>query len=130
MLKKTLSAVGIVTAGFVLVVVVVVWQLRHVSEIVRRAGTEDIPLHRAAINVTEQTRELETAVASAFLSGNQTELSLHSARAQETLDRLRHALADVSGARFQSIHANRLNLPTSTNAPITATNTVGGLLKH
>src|SRR5690349_16015186 len=127
MLRKALSAVGIVTAGFVLVVVVVVWQLRQVSAIVRRAGTEDIPLHRAAILVTEQSRALETDVASAFLAGNEAELSVHRAQAHATLEQLRGALADSNGARFRSIHADPLNLPASTNAPGAATNTVGGL---
>jgi methyl-accepting chemotaxis protein len=129
MLKKTLSAVGIVTAGFVLVVVVVVWQLRQVAAIVRQAGAEDIPLHRAAISVTEHSRALETAVASAFLSGTESETSLRVARARDTLEHLHGALTRLNGARFRSIHENQLNLPASTHVSSAGPNTVGELLR-
>ena len=130
MLKKTLSAVGIVTAGFVLVVVVVVWQMRQVAGIVRHTGREDIPLYRSATAVTEQVRELKSAVAGAFLCARETELSVQSSRARETLVALRTTLKEINGPAFASLHDRGLNVLAGTNSAGATTDTVGRLFKE
>ena len=67
MLTRILSAVGVVVFGFVTVVAVVSWQMSRVSHTVAAAREVDIPLLRAAVNISEQTRVLEKTVSGAFL---------------------------------------------------------------
>lgn len=68
MLKRIMTAVGVVAGGFVLVVALVIWQIRHVVTIVRQQADRSIPLYRDAVSVSESTARLERIVARAFLS--------------------------------------------------------------
>ena len=68
MLKKILSAVGVVVLGFVAVVVVVFWQLRIVAKTIHENGEVDIPLYQVSVSVNERTADLEKAVAGSLAS--------------------------------------------------------------
>ncbi len=109
MLRRILSAVGIVVFGFALVVGVVIWQLRHVTALVERAGQQNIPLYQAAVAVTEQTRALEHTVANAFLAGSSTELDALQAQRQANAAQLATSVDDLGGARFQHVRSERVS---------------------
>ena len=122
MLRKILSAVGIVVFGFALVVGVVIWQLRHVSTLVERAGQQNIPLYQSAVAAAEQTRALEATVANAFLAANSTELEALQAQRQANASQLAATVDELAGARFQQMR--------STLARSGGAETVGALIQQ
>lgn len=100
---RILSAVGIVVAGFVLVVAVVVSQLRHVSSLVDRAGQQNVPLYQTAVAVGEQTRAVETTIANAFLAPTPAELDALRTEHQANASRLAGTVRNLEGAQFAAL---------------------------
>lgn len=124
MLKRILSAVGVVVAGFVVVVAVVYWQLRHVEGTLHQNSRVDVPLYKAAVAVTERTADLEKVVSTSFLSLNHAELDERRRATREGIEQLNAGVKRLNSKEFASVHnaviAAGLSAPTlpgNTNPP-------------
>ncbi len=135
MLKRILSAVGIVVLGLVAVVALVVWQIRSVVTVVRSQGEQSIPLYREAVAVSEGVASLEKIVSVAFLSASSGDLADAKTNALAEVARLGKSIQVLSEARFASLHDARLTAPqTGTNSHAGSTNaapqTIGALIRE
>lgn len=127
MLKRILSAVGIVVLGFVAVVAVVFWQLSRVAHTVRHAREIDIPLFRTAVNVSEQTRALEKTVSGAFLVLPGGDFVAIREAAQQSLAQLQTDVRSLAGPSFATLRSKVFpplvaqvdDAPKSEPAPVT-----------
>ncbi|AOS44692.1 Methyl-accepting chemotaxis protein IV [Lacunisphaera limnophila] len=111
MLKRILSTVGVVILGFVIVVAVVIWQLMSVARTVQAAKDVSIPLFRTAVNVSENTRALEKAVAGAFLVQQVGDLEEIRGLTQQAIGRLQADIQSLTGPQFSSLHEKPLPPP-------------------
>ncbi len=111
MLKRILSVVGVVILGFIAVVAVVAWQLARVADTVNEARDVKIPVFRAAVEVSEETRQLEKTVAGAFLVTQQGEITESRTAAQNSLGRITSVLKTLREARFAELLARELPAP-------------------
>lgn len=100
MLKKILSAVGVVVLGFVAVVVVVFWQLRIVAKTIHENGEVDIPLYQVAVSINERTADLEKAVAGSFQALNQGDLEQSRKETKEFVEKLGVQIQVLNSAKF------------------------------
>lgn len=134
MLKRILSAVGVVVIGFVAVVAVVFWQLRVVARTIQQNGQVDIPLYQAAVSVNEKTVDLEKAVASAFLVNSQADLEETRRAVKACTEALAAQILALNSGRFSSLQQSILAQPAPANSPTNSSNrppdpgTVGALL--
>ncbi len=125
MLKRILSAVGIVVLGFMAVVGVVIWQINGIIAIVHQQGSEDIPLYRQAVAVSGETSELERIVAGAFLSASAADVAQAQAAANPALERLEASIKELSSSKFGNLRNKPLALAHTNSAP--ATNLTAGV---
>ncbi|MBK8000337.1 MAG: hypothetical protein IPK15_16850 [Verrucomicrobia bacterium] len=131
MLKRILSAVGVVVLGFVAVVAVVFWQLRVVSEIIRDNGEVDIPLYQAAVSVNERTVDLEKAVANAFLTSSQAEIDISRKAVKDCVDALTAQVRTLQADQFAVLNSESISTETSHSTPSQKSNdtaTVGAVV--
>ena len=119
MLKRILSVVGVVILGFIAVVAVVAWQLARVADTVNEARDVKIPVFRAAVEVSEETRQLEKTVAGAFLVIQQGEVTESRTAAQHSLGRITSGLKTLRDARFAELLARELPAPPVTAGTVT-----------
>jgi methyl-accepting chemotaxis protein len=124
MLKRIMTAVGVVAGGFVLVVALVIWQIRHVVTIVRQQADRSIPLYRDAVSVSESTARLEQIVARAFLSSQGADITEAQREAKATVATLKEAVGVLSGEQFAAVHAANLTAPETAAAGGEPTNAV------
>jgi methyl-accepting chemotaxis protein len=103
MLRRIFSAVGVLVAGFVAVVCLVVWQLRDVIATVRAEGGEVVPLYRKAVAASEGAARIEKAVAAAFLAGTEAELTLAREQASNSLQQLTLAVKELQEPAFRRL---------------------------
>jgi methyl-accepting chemotaxis protein len=131
MLKRILSAVGVVVAGFITVVAVVFWQLRVVTEIIRDNGEVDIPLYQAAVAVNERTLDLEKAVANAFLTTSQGEIDISRKEVKSRAEALATQVRTLQAKQFAVLQPELISAGSSHAASSSKTNgntTVGSVL--
>lgn len=134
MLKRILSAVGVVVIGFVAVVAVVFWQLRVVARTIQQNGQVDIPLYQAAVSVNERTVDLEKAVASAFLVNSQADLEETRQSVKTCTDALATQILALNSGKFVSLQQSPLapsasaDTPTNSSTQSAKPGTVGALL--
>lgn len=100
MLKKILSAVGVVVLGFVAVVVVVFWQLRIVAKTIHENGEVDIPLYQVSVSVNERTADLEKAVAGSFRALNQGDVEESRKATKAFVEKLGVQIQALNSAKF------------------------------
>lgn len=108
MLKRILSAVGVVVVGFVAVVAVVFWQLRVVSRTIQQNGQVDIPLYQASVSVNERTVDLEKAVGAAFLASSQAELEETRKAVKSCAEALTAQVRALNSERFAKLQGEHL----------------------
>ena len=116
MLKRILSAVGIIVVGFAVVVAVVYIQLRGVQGTLHQTSKVDVPLYRAAVAVTERTSDLEKAVSTSFLSVNQADLDDHRKAVREGVDSLNSSVQRLVTSELGSRESMRVNPGASDDA--------------
>ncbi len=126
MLKRILSAVGIVVLGFIVVVSVVLFQFRQVGNSIQEQSSVTVPFYRAATKVSEVAKQLERLVSGAFLTSSEAELVANRESATAAGKELATTMAELSGDRFEAFKHRSLTAAegASTNAPTLATNTV------
>jgi methyl-accepting chemotaxis protein len=117
MFKRILLAVGIVVAGFVAVVAVVAWQLTRVSATARSNQQLSLPVYRAAIAISDETRRLELGVTAAFLVQQQGDIAAARTAADASLEKIRHMIAVLEGPRFHQVHRAVLPPEPAATAP-------------
>ena len=100
MLKKILSAVGVVVLGFVAVVTVVFWQLRIVAKTIHENSEVDIPLYQVSVSVNERTADLEKAVAGSFRALNQGDVEESRKATKAFVEKLRVQIQALNSAKF------------------------------
>ncbi len=100
MLKKILSAVGVVVLGFVAVVAVVFWQLRLVAKTIHENGEVDIPLYQVSVSVNERTADLEKAVAGSFMALSQGDLEESRKATKAFVEKLGVQIQALNSAKF------------------------------
>lgn len=128
MLKRILSAVGIVILGFVIVVAVVSMQLSQIDDAAQKTNDVNVPIFHAAVNASEDILELEKIVSEAFLTHQIGEMSDIRKSSEKIINKLQKDLQTLNQPEFQIIHS----------APITSkseegkvtTSTVAALLKN
>jgi methyl-accepting chemotaxis protein len=108
MFRRILSAVGVVILGFVTVVGVVSWQLARVADTVAEAREVNVPVFRAAADVSEETGRLEKTVAGAFLVIQQGEITESRTAAQQSLGKINASLQSLRDPRFTGLLAREL----------------------
>jgi methyl-accepting chemotaxis protein len=119
MLKNILSAVGIVIVGFSLVLGMVIWQLRGVSTTIGSVREQQIPLYRAAVSITEETKCLGLSVADTFLATTETDQAIHQKCSKESLASLKESLAKLQDSKLAELHKVAITDSTAANAPAT-----------
>ncbi len=103
MLRKILSAVGVVALGFILVVAFVRFQLGAIQNSVRSAGEVHIPLLQSAVHVTELTGSLRQDVFKAFSAKKLTEVSSLHESSRKKLEAVNGVIKEYSGERFSRL---------------------------
>lgn len=125
MLKRILTAVGILVTGFVAVVAVVMFQFRSVGDAIHDQTKTTLPFYRAASAVSEQAETLERLVTSAFLTASATELEALQAQIGSLKTNLGTSVVILSEPRFSELHTRFVPAATNTavgpetNAPTT-----------
>ena len=105
MLKRILGAVGVLVAGFALVVGLVYVELRAVVETIRAEGEERIPMYREAIRAKSLLDEITSVVQSSFLQSRASDLEATQRQAAELLAQFDRSLAILSSQRFATASA-------------------------
>jgi len=116
MLKRILSAVGVVVVGFVAVVAVVAWQLTRVTHTVRSGRELEIPLLQTAVDISEGIQTLEHTVARAFLVSQSGDLIELKAGAGKALERIRADVNRLNEPHFAAVR-NKVIPPAAGEAP-------------
>lgn len=131
MLKRILSAVGVVVLGFITVVVVVFWQLRIVAKTIQQNGQIDIPLYQAAVSVNERTSELEKAVAGSFLALTQGDLEDTRKTTKACVEKLGSQIQELNSTKFAAFRTDVIvpsAFETNSGSQETSALTVGAVL--
>ncbi len=128
MLKNILSAVGIVIVGFSVVLGMVIWQLRGVSSTIAGVHDQQIPLYREASTVAAETKNLQHAVAEAFLATTEIDQAENKKIARESIATLKQALTALQDPKLAELHkvaigATGANTPTTIGDGISRLNT-------
>jgi len=103
MLRKILSAVGVVALGFLLVVAFVSVELGLIQRSVRQASDVHIPLLQSAVHVTELTGALRQDVFKAFSAKKLDEVKILQDASKVKLEAMKTAIGEYAGDRFKSI---------------------------
>jgi methyl-accepting chemotaxis protein len=111
MLKRILIAVGIFVLGFALVVGIVILQVTRVSETVKSMGEEAIPLVRAAMELSEQTRALEGLMADLNLRSSEKDRDAARDGAESLQDKLRESVTLMKSGRFGALQTELILVP-------------------
>lgn len=111
MLKRIFIAVGIFVIGFALVVSIVISQIRDLSHTVAGMGEEAIPLVRAAVELSDQTRILEGAIDDLFLQTDDEDRNEAKESAENARVKLKTGISTIMGPRFANIHQDILPVP-------------------
>ena len=108
MLRRILSAVGIVALGFVLVVAFVCWNLTRVRASVQSASATRIPAYEAAVAIKELAQSLQNEVGAAFLARLESDIAERSAALARLHKELKGRIAEFSAPRFAALQTETL----------------------
>jgi methyl-accepting chemotaxis protein len=108
MLKKILSAVGIVVIGFCAVMMVVISEFDSVSEVISRQATVTIPFFEESSNLSEKTKMLSATLAGSFLSRSEADLNALTEKAQAYLSEIEEGISKLQGTTYASILASEI----------------------
>ena len=111
MLKRILLAVGILTFGFILVVVLVNKQLGGVSNKVKSLTDVVTPLFRGSADSSDHTSRLMVAVSEASLPVEDNRRADLKVRASESAEALKKDLALLQSPKFKALHGMELAIP-------------------
>jgi len=111
MLKRILLAVGILTFGFILVVVLVNNQLGGVGNKVKSLADIITPLSKGATDSGDHTSRLTMAVSEACLPVEDKRRADLKARALEAAGALKNDLALLQSPKFKVLHGMELVIP-------------------
>jgi hypothetical protein len=105
MLRKILTAVGVVALGFLVVVVFVRIQLGSIQSAVQRASESHIPMLQSAVRVTELTGALRQDVFKSFSSDSLADVRSYQDASREKLEAVRVVINDYGSERFASLRS-------------------------
>jgi hypothetical protein len=108
MLRRILSAVGIVALGFALVVAFVCWNLGRVRASVQAAALTRIPAYESAVQIQELAERLRAEVASTFLSRLEGDLVERGAAIDSLLKSLETEITGFSAPAFATLRSETL----------------------
>ncbi len=126
MLKRILSAVSVVVAGFVVVLGLVIWQMDRIRQSLNQESAGSIPLFQRAIAIDDATSELKLNVASGFMAVNSMEFAIARDKATAVLDRLQKEVDELKDPRFERFASSEVPatpVAADTNSPAAGTNT-------
>jgi methyl-accepting chemotaxis protein len=105
MLRKILTAVGVVALGFLTVVVFVRFQLGAIQGAVQRASDSHIPMLQSAVRVTELTGALRQDVFKSFSSDSLADVRSYQEASREKLEAVRAVINDLGSDHFAALRA-------------------------
>lgn len=108
MLKKILSAVGVLVLGFAVVVGLVYFELRSIVGIIRLEGKQRIPMYREAIQAKSHLDDIDSSVKSAFLQTRADDLAAARARTEDLLSRFDQSIKALGSETFAPLHSSIL----------------------
>lgn len=104
MLRKILSAVGVVAIGFVLVVALVYFELGVIQRSVNQAGSVHIPLLQSTVQVVELTGGLRQDVFKAFSAKQLSDIATLQAASRGKLTAVNVIIKEFAGDNYKSLH--------------------------
>jgi hypothetical protein len=117
MLRRILSAVGIVALGFALVVAFVCWNLGRVRASVQAAALTRIPAYESAGHIRELAERLRAEVASTFLSRLEGDLVERGAAIDSLLKSLETEITGFSAPTFATLRSETLAADSAAGSP-------------
>ena len=105
MLRKILTAVGVVALGFIVVVTFVRLQLGAIESAVRRASELHIPMLQSAVRVEELTGALRQDVFKSFSADALADVRRYQDASREKLEAVRGVINEYSSERFVALRS-------------------------
>ncbi|MBL9167260.1 MAG: hypothetical protein JNN07_05930 [Verrucomicrobiales bacterium] len=126
MLKRILTAVGVLVAGFAVVVGLVYLELRAIVAIIELESSERIPLYREALEIKSQVDEIGHLVAESFLALRVSDVQAAQRELDTQLSKLDSSLSQLNSERFKRFHSEALAPSTSGSSSSAAPPPEGG----
>jgi len=111
MLKRILFAVGVLTLGFIVVVILVNKQLRGVGGKMQALAEVVTPLSKGAGDSSDHTAQMMQAVGEASMPVEDSHRADLKVRALEAADALKADVALLQSDKFKSLHGQYLQVP-------------------